>query len=188
MKRQIFTSMIFIIVIATTWSNRAKVSPMLLPIVDTLDDDVPLWAKNGMWTHSETYRSDSSGMGWGIQSLGESGLLWNTVIDLRATATPKLRFLSKQMSHSNSPASILIFDTEGSTTEIPVESSSGEWTEVVIDLTGYSGHQIVITWSWWNDVGEDDYWMIDNVVIEDTSPLHFRVSCLSEAQDQRCGY
>ena len=187
------TSMIILlslIILFSLWSQHAKAGPVLLPIVDTLDDDAALWARNGIWEHSEAYRAGSSGKGWGIQSLQGSGLLRNTIIDLRATVTPKLRFASKQMSHSTAPASILIFDIEGSITEIPVEASAGEWTEVVIDLTAYSGSQIIITWDWWNERGEEgDYWMIDDVVIEDTSPLHFRMVCPSEVQnDQHCSY
>jgi hypothetical protein len=149
--------------------HQSLAAPSSLPIVDHLNDGAPQWSRGPGWLLNDANRFGSSGTAWVISESGAgiSSLSWNKTIDLSTAVTPELHFISKTNFEWPYAAGVYIEDEKHKSTSINVASSSGDWTEVVIDLTAYRGHQIRIQWLW-HAFSSEDYWIIDDVTVGDT--------------------
>jgi hypothetical protein len=171
-RKTLFVWAMVLVSLASGFSQRLQqplVAPSSLPIMDHLNDGAPQWSRGPGWLLNDANRFGRSGTAWVISESGAgiSSLSWNKTIDLSIAVTPKLHFISKTNFEWPYAASVYIEDEKHESTSLNVASSSGNWTEVVIDLTAYRGHQIRIQWLW-HAFSSEDYWIIDDVTVEDT--------------------
>jgi hypothetical protein len=166
-------TLVAIALLMITWTQQlladSPSAPLPLPISVNFDNGAPGWRSAIGWNLSEEYRFGNSGMGWGTTKRSSvSFLLWETQIDLRQANRPRLRFAS-QVSQLNQLMHVRVMVDEDTNTYIPIplQPSTGVWTEITIDLSPYRGHRIELLWKLSGSTGS---WMIDNVRVDDVAP------------------
>ncbi len=151
--------------------------PLALPAYESMDDGAPDWSGLYGWSLSFDAAFGGQGLGWQVTADNQADVLrWNRSLDLTTVLPGEAVLLSfESLLTSTRSVALVQVSTDGiNWTTVAMPSSTSDWQQQVIDLTGYVGQQIEVQFLWQGAASSDgqaaDRWQVDEVSVVAAAP------------------